>query len=48
MNEKTIEEAAEAGANVIVAGSGIFKAESPAEAKAVLRNAVQGAHKNGE
>lgn len=40
LNEKTIKAAAEAGANVIVAGSGIFKAESPAEAIAILRNAV--------
>jgi ribulose-phosphate 3-epimerase len=37
----TIEEAAEAGANVIVAGSAVFGAKDPAEVIAVLREAVE-------
>lgn len=37
----TIDEAAEAGANVIVAGSAVFGAQDPAEVIAKLREAVE-------
>eukprot|EP01087_Luapelamoeba_hula_P005485 TRINITY_DN1554_c0_g1_i1.p1 TRINITY_DN1554_c0_g1~~TRINITY_DN1554_c0_g1_i1.p1 ORF type:complete len:242 (+),score=63.80 TRINITY_DN1554_c0_g1_i1:23-727(+) len=40
LNEETIDEAAKAGANVIVAGSGIFKASDPRAAIATLRSSV--------
>ena len=40
LNEKTIDTAAEAGANVIVSGSGVFKAQDKKEAIEVLRRAV--------
>ena len=40
INATTVDEAARAGANVIVAGSGIFRAESPENAVKVLRAAV--------
>jgi ribulose-phosphate 3-epimerase len=36
----TIDQAADAGANVIVAGSAVFGAKDPAEVISVLRNAV--------
>lgn len=36
----TIDQAADAGANVIVAGSAVFGAKDPAEAIAALRNSV--------
>ena len=36
----TIDQAADAGANVIVAGSAVFGANDPAEAIALLRKAV--------
>jgi len=37
----TIDQAADAGANVIVAGSAVFGAQDPAEVIAKLREAVQ-------
>ena len=37
----TIEQAADAGANVIVAGSAVFGAQDPADVIAKLREAVQ-------
>lgn len=37
----TIDQAAEAGANVIVAGSAVFGAKDPAEVIRALRDAVQ-------
>jgi ribulose-phosphate 3-epimerase len=40
INEKTIDTAAEAGANVIVSGSGVFKAQDRKAAIEVLRQAV--------
>eukprot|EP01083_Nonionella_stella_P070454 188509_1 len=41
INAETVEAAARAGANVIVAGSGIFRAEIPEKAVKVLRGAVE-------
>jgi len=40
LSEKTIDQAAEAGANVIVAGSAVFGAKDPAEVIKKLREAV--------
>jgi len=40
LSEKTIDQAAEAGANVIVAGSAVFGAMDPSEVIAKLRSAV--------
>ena len=40
LSEGTIEEAAEAGANVIVAGSAVFGAKDPADVISKLREAV--------
>lgn len=40
LSESTIDQAAEAGANVIVAGSAVFGAKDPADVIAKLRNAV--------
>lgn len=37
----TVDQAADAGANVIVAGSAVFGAESPADVIAKLREAVE-------
>lgn len=37
----TIDQAADAGANVIVAGSAVFGAKDPSEVISVLRNSVQ-------
>ncbi len=42
LSEKTIDQAAEAGANVIVAGSAVFGASDPGEVIRVLREAVEG------
>ena len=41
LSEATIDEAAEAGANVIVAGSAIFGAKDPADVISKLRAAVE-------
>ena len=41
LSEKTIGTAADAGANVIVAGSAVFGANDPAEVIAKLRDAVE-------
>jgi len=41
LGEGTIDQAAEAGANVIVAGSAVFGAENPAEVISILRDAVE-------
>jgi ribulose-phosphate 3-epimerase len=40
LSEKTIDQAAEAGANVIVAGSAVFGAADPSEVIMKLRQAV--------
>lgn len=40
LSEKTIDVAADAGANVIVAGSAVFGAEDPGEVIRKLRDAV--------
>ena len=40
LSEKTIDTAAEAGANVIVAGSAVFGAKDPSEVIRKLREAV--------
>jgi ribulose-phosphate 3-epimerase len=45
LNAATIDQASAAGANVIVAGSGVFKAESPKAAIAQLRRSVESALK---
>jgi ribulose-phosphate 3-epimerase len=41
LSEKTIDVAAEAGANVIVAGSAVFGAQDPGAVIKALREAVQ-------
>ncbi len=41
INESTIDQAAEAGANVIVAGSAVFGAKDPADVISKLREAVE-------
>lgn len=41
LSEKTIDTAANAGANVIVAGSAVFGAKNPAQVIEALRNAVE-------
>jgi len=41
LGESTIDQAAEAGANVIVAGSAVFGAQDPGQVIAVLREAVE-------
>ena len=45
---KTIQGAADAGSNVIVAGSATFTAEDPASVIRMLREKVQGAQAKGE
>ena len=40
LSEKTVDQAAEAGANMIVAGSAVFGAQDPAHVIAKLGNAV--------
>jgi ribulose-phosphate 3-epimerase len=40
LSEKTIDQAAEAGANVIVAGSAVFGAQDPGQVVRALREAV--------
>ena len=44
LSEKTIDTAADAGANVIVAGSAVFGAKDPADVIAKLRAAVDKQH----
>lgn len=41
LSEKTIDQAADAGANVIVAGSAVFGAEHPGEVIKALRQSVE-------
>lgn len=41
LSEGTIDQAAEAGANVIVAGSAVFGAKDPADVIAKLRESVE-------
>ena len=41
LSEKTVDQAADAGANVIVAGSAVFGAKDPAEVIAKLAEAVE-------
>lgn len=41
LSEKTVDQAAEAGANVIVAGSAVFGAKDPADVIRKLREAVE-------
>jgi ribulose-phosphate 3-epimerase len=41
LSEKTVEQAADAGANVIVAGSAVFGAKDPGDVIAKLREAVE-------
>lgn len=41
LSETTVDQAAEAGANVIVAGSAVFGGKDPAEVIAKLRSAVE-------
>lgn len=43
----TIDQAADAGANVIVAGSAVFGAKDPREVISVLREAVEKRRKGG-
>ena len=42
LSEKTIDTAADAGANVIVAGSAVFGAQDPSDVIRKLREAVKG------
>ena len=41
LSEKTVDQAADAGANVIVAGSAVFGAKDPADVIKKLREAVE-------
>lgn len=41
LSEKTVDQAADAGANVIVAGSAVFGAKDPADVIRKLREAVE-------
>lgn len=41
LSEKTVDTAAEAGANVIVAGSAVFGAQDPADVIKKMREAVE-------
>ena len=41
LSEKTVDQAADAGANVIVAGSAVFGAKDPADVVRKLREAVE-------
>jgi ribulose-phosphate 3-epimerase len=41
LSEKTVDQAADAGANVIVAGSAVFGAKDPGDVIAKLREAVE-------
>lgn len=46
LSEKTIDQAADAGANVIVAGSAVFGAKDPADVISKLRAAVDSKRKS--
>lgn len=48
LGEGTIDQAADAGANVIVAGSAVFGAKDPAEVIARLREAVEKRRSGGK
>jgi len=48
LSEGTIDQAADAGANVIVAGSAVFGAKNPAEVIAKLREAVERRRSGGK
>ena len=48
LGEKTVDAAAEAGANVIVAGSAVFGAADPAAVIGVLRERVERFRRGGE
>ena len=41
LSESTVDQAAEAGANVIVAGSAVFGAKDPADVISKLRGAIE-------
>jgi ribulose-phosphate 3-epimerase len=45
LSEKTIDQAADAGANVIVAGSAVFGAKDPGDVMRMLRQAVDSRRK---
>lgn len=45
LSEKTINQAADAGANVIVAGSAVFGAKDPGDVMRILRKAVDSRRK---
>jgi ribulose-phosphate 3-epimerase len=45
LSEKTIDQAADAGANVIVAGSAVFGAKDPGDVMRILRQAVDSRRK---
>ena len=47
LSEATIDQAAEAGANVIVAGSAVFSAKDPAGVIKVLRDSVEKRRSSG-
>jgi ribulose-phosphate 3-epimerase len=48
LSENTVDQAAEAGANVIVAGSAVFGAKDPAEVISRLREAVEKRRTDGK
>lgn len=48
LSEGTIDQAAHAGANVIVAGSAVFGAKDPAEVISKLREAVENRRTSGK
>ena len=48
LSEKTVDQAADAGANVIVAGSAVFGAKDPAEVIRKLRESVEARREKGK